>query len=224
MASDRYNPGEVARLVGKFTHSATVTITITKLSDDSVVATAAACSEIGSTGYFQYDYTVLVADEYLWVMTDSITSVSNSFVVSGSAATIPSIVGTWTFASDFSLVRDQIRSMVGDIDSNDPLISDEAIAFNYAQAGTLAGGALRSARAAAAKLALEFDKNLDGLSTSRSQRHKAMLNVIAALEDEEARELSSFTYVVPDASETVGDSTKYPVDFEPSDLSGPGWD
>ncbi len=130
---------------------------------------------------------------------------------------------TYTFAADFSLVRDQIRGMIGDVDvTTDPILSDEAIAFFYAQAGSdLLGGALKAAKAAAAKLAKEFDKDIDGLKTSRSQRHKAMLNVIAALEDEAAMENASLT-----AAEAglVGDVSGYPVQFESTELAGPDWE
>jgi hypothetical protein len=130
---------------------------------------------------------------------------------------------TYTFAADFSLVRDQIRDMVGDTDvATDPILSDEAIAFYYAQAGNdLVGGALKAAKAAAAKLAREFDKDIDGLKTSRSQRHKAMLNVIEALENEAAR--GDATYTAPEAGQ-VADVAGYPDEFEPTELVGPDWE
>jgi hypothetical protein len=129
---------------------------------------------------------------------------------------------TYTFVADFSLVRDQIRQLIGDVEvTTDPILSDEAIAFFYAQAGDdLVAGALKAAKAAAAKLAREFDKDLDGQKTSRSQRHKAMLNVIAALEDEAARENAS--YIVPDSGE-VADVVGYPRAFEHSDLAAQDW-
>jgi hypothetical protein len=80
----RYVAGESIALVGKFATGATITITITKLSDGSEDVSAAACSEIGSTGYFQYDFEPPAGyDEYLWVMTDGIDEVSGSFVVDG---------------------------------------------------------------------------------------------------------------------------------------------
>ena len=131
---------------------------------------------------------------------------------------------TYTFAADFSLVRDQIRQLIGDVEvTTDPLISDEAIAFFYAQAGSdLVGGALKAAKAAAAKLAREFDKDLDGLKTSRSQRHKAMLDVIASLESEQAA--GNFAFTAPDAAGQVGDVGGYPGALEHTDLGRPDWD
>lgn len=132
---------------------------------------------------------------------------------------------TYTFAADFSLVRDQIRQYIGDVDVvTDPILSDEAIAFYYAQAGSeLLPGAIKAAKAAAAKLAREFDKDIDGLKTSRSQRHKAMLNIIAALEDEKARE-DSACITIPSASGQVADVAGYPKELEHTDLGGPDWD
>jgi hypothetical protein len=142
---------------------------------------------------------------------------------SGTGTASPSpIMGTWTFAADFTLIRDQIRQMIGDIISSDPLISDEAIAFFYARSGSdLAAGALLAARAAAAKLALEFDKDIDGLKTSRSQRHKAMLDTIAHLEAEQAA--GNFDFTMP-TSGAVADSENYPNEFVPTDLASPSWE
>jgi hypothetical protein len=133
------------------------------------------------------------------------------------------LIGNWTFDADFTVVRDQIRQMIGDVDIDDPLISDEAIAFFYAQAGTATGGALRAAKAAAAKLAREFDKDIDGLSTSRSQRHKAMISIIEQLEKDVATEdaAENLSFTLPDASGAVADVEGYPVEFEPSDLGRP---
>jgi hypothetical protein len=135
---------------------------------------------------------------------------------------------TYTFAADFSLVRDQIRQMIGDVlVTTDPLISDEAIAFFYLNAGnSLPGGALKSAKAAAAKLSLEYDKDLDGLKTSRSQRHKAMLDTIAQLEAEQA--IGDFTFTVPASGSTsdgqVSDVANYPKALVHTDLAAPTWE
>jgi hypothetical protein len=129
---------------------------------------------------------------------------------------------TYTFSADFSLVQDQIRQLIGDVDVvTDPILSDEAIAFFYAQAGSdLLGGAVKAAKAAAAKLARECDLTASKSSAKQSQRHAAMLNVIAVLEDEQARDNASYT--IPDVGQVV-DVAGYPLEFEPSDLAGPDW-
>lgn len=129
---------------------------------------------------------------------------------------------TWTFTPDYTLVRDQIRVMIGDVSSADPLLDDAAIAFFYAQAGDdLVGGALKAAKAAAAKLALEFDKDLGGLATKRSQRHAAMMDVIASLEAEQAA--GNFAFTAPDAGQ-VADVSGYPAELEHTDLAAPEWE
>ncbi len=85
----RYINTESPRMVGRFSTGATVTITITKLSDGSVEISSAACSEIGSSGYFQYDFDPPSGyDEYLWVMTDDIDEVAGSLVVDGVLANL----------------------------------------------------------------------------------------------------------------------------------------
>jgi hypothetical protein len=135
----------------------------------------------------------------------------------------PNIFGDWTFLSDFTTIRDQIRIMIGDINENDPLISDQAIEFFYTLAGSdLLGGALQAARAAAAKLALEFDKDLEGIRTNRSQRHRAMLDTIAQLEAQQAQ--GNFTFTVPEMGTVAdADADNYPLTFEPSDITRPDW-
>lgn len=126
---------------------------------------------------------------------------------------------TWTFELNFTLHRDQIRQMIGDVVATDPLLTDEAIAFFYARAGNdILAGAILAARSAAAKLALEYDKDLDGLKTNRSQRHKAMLDTIAQLEAEQA--LGNFSFTPPSAGK-VADVENYPLSFEHSDVAGP---
>lgn len=126
---------------------------------------------------------------------------------------------TWTFTPDFTLPRDQIRQLIGDVVATDPLLTDEAIAFFYARAGNdILAGAIMAARSAAAKLALEFDKDLDGLKTNRSQRHKAVLDTITQLEAEQAQGNFSFT---PPSAGKVADVENYPTCFEHSDIAGP---
>jgi hypothetical protein len=127
---------------------------------------------------------------------------------------------TYTFSADFTKINDQIRQMIGDVDvSTDPILSDEAIAFFYSLAGNdLLGGAVKAAKSAAAKLAREFDRDLDGLVTKRSQRHAAMLATIDQLESDQSAGQLDFT--APSVGTVKGN---YPMEFESSDLSGPAW-
>jgi hypothetical protein len=131
---------------------------------------------------------------------------------------------TYTFASDFTLLRDQIRVMIGDVlVSTDPLLDDAAIAWFYAQAGNdLLGGALKAAKAAAAKLAHECDIVASKGQAMKSQRHKAMLDVIASLEADQAA--GNFAFLIPTAAGQVADVAGYPKEFESTDLKGPTWE
>jgi hypothetical protein len=112
---------------------------------------------------------------------------------------------TYTFAADFSLVRDQIRQMIGDTAVTTDLI----------------GGAILAARAAAAKLALECDVVASKAQANRSQRHVAMLDTIAQLEAE--RFLENFGFESIDVGK-VADSENYPKAFESTDLGGQSWE
>lgn len=112
--SERYTSSETPVLAGKFATGATVTITIIKLSDESVVVNAAACEEVGVTGFFKYTYTPAVGyEEYLWTMTDESTNeVAGSFVIDGNP---------WSGATGVSSSSDsyigsslELEAMIGD--------------------------------------------------------------------------------------------------------------
>lgn len=126
---------------------------------------------------------------------------------------------TWIFAPDYTLVRDQIRVMIGDVISTDPLLDDAAIAFFYAQAGNdLVGGALKAAQAAAAKLAHECDTVASKAQARKSQRHAAMLDVIAQLKAEQISSQHRGDYSPDTALVETRDSEDYPDEFRLSSL------
>jgi len=130
---------------------------------------------------------------------------------------------TWTFEEDFTEVRDQMRSKIGDIITSDPLISDEALAFYYSDAGNdLLEGSIRAARAAAARLAHECDTTASRATSAKSQRHKAMLEVITQLKTEQNTSPLKGDYS-PDTSvpTETRDSEDYPDEYRLSSLHGP---
>jgi hypothetical protein len=111
--SERYTSSETPVLAGKFTTGASVTITIIKLSDESVVVNAAACDEVGATGFFKYTYTPDTdSEEYLWTMTDGTDEVAGSFVV-GPSPWESSSSGTTTNNSYIGSSAD-LETMIGD--------------------------------------------------------------------------------------------------------------
>lgn len=81
----RYRMAENTYLVASFSPGKSVTITIYKLSDSSVVVNAAAMTEIGSTGMFKYLAALApsVATEYLWIATDGYDQRAGKIVLGG---------------------------------------------------------------------------------------------------------------------------------------------
>jgi hypothetical protein len=81
----RYQKAESTYLVASFSTGKTVTITIYKLSDVSVVVNAAPMTEIGSTGMFKYLAALApsVATEYLWLATDGYDQRAGKIVLGG---------------------------------------------------------------------------------------------------------------------------------------------
>jgi len=77
----------------------------------------------------------------------------------------------WTYTNDPANVpRDAVRLLVGDTDTTDQKITDEAIAFFLAQAGDdTYGAAALSARSIAAKFAVEVDTKFETVSSNSSQ-------------------------------------------------------
>jgi hypothetical protein len=61
-------------LIGTFTTGDTVTVTIYKLSDNSIIVNAGVCTEIGTTGRFKYTTTIeQTSESYYWYMTNGTT-------------------------------------------------------------------------------------------------------------------------------------------------------
>jgi len=81
----RYLEDESTYILGNFTTGDTVTITIYKLSDNSKVVDAVACTEISTTGRFKYSFSQAVATktEYLWIMTNSIEEQQGKIILGG---------------------------------------------------------------------------------------------------------------------------------------------
>jgi hypothetical protein len=81
----RYQKAESTYLVASFSTGKTVTITIYKLSDSSVVVNAAAMIEIATSGMYKYLAALApsVATEYLWLATDGYDQRAGKIVLGG---------------------------------------------------------------------------------------------------------------------------------------------
>lgn len=95
----------------------------------------------------------------------------------------------WTYTSDPSNVeRDAVRFLVGDTDSDDPLISDEEIAFFLSEFPQSAyHAAAEVADSIAAKFAREVSHSGDGLSYSAEQLQSNYADLAARLRRQAAR-------------------------------------
>ena len=107
--------------------------------------------------------------------------------------------------------RDAVRFLVGDTDTDDQQVTDEAIAFALAQTGNgIYGAGAIIARAIAASYARKVSISADGLSQQFAQRQKHYADLAAALE-KQAREGVAGAAPVPFAGgTTVGLTTDSP--------------
>ena len=171
--SERYTSSESPVLAGKFTTGATVTITIIKLSDESVVVDAAACDEVGATGFFKYTYTPDAdSEEYLWTMTDGTDEVAGSFVI-GPSPWESSSSGVPTDDSYIGSSAD-LETMIGD----DPRTA--AIALKAASEAAQAWYCQEATRRIDSMIlrgikydsdqALEFPRIIDGVTVGNSDQ------------------------------------------------------
>lgn len=81
----RYSKDERVYILGKFSSGDTVTVSVYKLSDDSLIVDSASCSEVASTGVFKYLFTQSVSQKetFLWIMTNGTDEVVGKFVLGG---------------------------------------------------------------------------------------------------------------------------------------------
>ena len=92
----------------------------------------------------------------------------------------------WTYTNDPANVpRDAVRLLVGDIDTTDQKITDEAIAFFLDQAGEdTYGAAALAARSIAATYAVEVDSRFESVSANYSQLSKNYYELAKRLEQQ----------------------------------------
>ena len=81
----RYLEAENPFIIVRFTTGDTVTIDIYDLSDDSLVVNGASMSEIGTTGYFKYQFNPSPTSlkEYLYVSNNTIEEHAGKIILGG---------------------------------------------------------------------------------------------------------------------------------------------
>lgn len=137
---------------------------------------------------------------------------------------VPSVpAATWTYNSDSTTTRDQIRVMIGDTDSTDPLLNDSEIAQAYALEETVLKAAYLAAQWAAAKMAKDPDTNFDGISTKRSQRHAMMLETIERLKARLKSSGLNWSSAIPSSVDQTTDTQEFPTAFNPGSTGPIPW-
>jgi len=138
---------------------------------------------------------------------------------------------TWTYTNSPATVPvDEVRFLIGDIDTNDQQITDEGI--NYAL-GKNSDNALRAAafccRILASTFAREVDTQIDTIRISNSQKQSAYLKLAITLE-EQAKKQGASAYGIPwvggiDAQEVDDvrrDPNRVPSSFFIGQFDNPG--
>ena len=91
-----YLTSEPTSVLKKFDSGSTVRITLHDLSDDSIVPLDTnICTEVGSTGIFKWSITNITTppsgfNEYLFIMTDTVTSAEGKLTIKAEA-----VVSLW---------------------------------------------------------------------------------------------------------------------------------
>ncbi len=132
------------------------------------------------------------------------------------------MVRTQTYTPDFTTTRDQIRLKIGDPDSSGAyVLYDDEIEQAYAEGGSIIQGAILACRWMIAKLASsQFDKDIDGLSTKRSQRVSQIKDLLGVLQ---AEALTTATTWTKPSLTRVSDTKQYPKIFHVNDTKPPVW-
>lgn len=77
---------------------------------------------------------------------------------------------TWTFDEGLALSKDKVRSLIGDTDTTDQILSDEQINLALKQTASLFSAAALACEMAASKFARDVSIQIDGFSESASHR------------------------------------------------------
>jgi hypothetical protein len=87
----------------------------------------------------------------------------------------------FTYDDSLTAPRDEVRFLVGDVDSSEPLLSDPEVDYLVATQPTIQLAAVEAARRIAAARSRLADKTVDGLSISYSQQASAFLKLADTL-------------------------------------------
>lgn len=89
----------------------------------------------------------------------------------------------WTYTNDPTNVQlDAVRLLIGDVDGDDPQLTDEELNYFVAVEGNTISAAIAAARALMSLFARKVDKAVGDLKVSYSQRHGHYKDLVTRLE------------------------------------------
>ena len=113
----------------------------------------------------------------------------------------------WNYSGDpAASIGDEVRFLIGDTDSTDPLLSDEEIEYLLAGSGSPRQAAYDGCVDIAGKFArMASSKSVGDLSISYSDRARAFRDHAAALLSQDARRNPPTPWIHPDALKRAAD-------------------
>jgi hypothetical protein len=94
---------------------------------------------------------------------------------------------SWSYSDNLSTDRDKLRFRIGDVDSTDPLLTNELLDSLLATRGDPTLAAINAVEGILAKFAREVDRSALGLGGARSQKSQFYRELLKELRAEAAR-------------------------------------
>lgn len=121
----------------------------------------------------------------------------------------------WSYSGDpSSSVRDAVRFLIGDTDTNDQLISNEEIAYFVTEFANARRAASEAARAIAAKFARLMSRSIGGLNADFSAKYRQYLELADNLLTKE--EMAPVSLFISGYSRSAKEAVELDTDREPT--------
>jgi len=132
---------------------------------------------------------------------------------------------SWSYSDSLSSDRDKLRFKIGDVDTNDQLLSNELLDALLTTRGDPTLAAINAVEGILAKFAREIDRGALGLGGSRSQKTQFYRDLLKELRAEAARGDTGafFGGGSVSAKETIEDDSDNPLTpFRTGQFDNPG--
>ncbi len=132
---------------------------------------------------------------------------------------------SWSYSDSLSTDRDRLRFKIGDVDTNDQLLSNELLDALLTTRGDPTLAAIDAVEGILAKFARDIDRGALGLGGSRSQKTQFYRDLLKELRAEAARGDTSafFGGGSISAKETIEDDSDNPLTpFRTGQFDNPG--